>query len=279
MATTPPALPNFLIIGATRSGTSSLAYHLRGHPDVFFSRDKELHFFTDRYELGLDWYRYQFAGSNGCQAVGEGTATYLYEPVALERMAEVVPGARLIAALRDPVDRAYAHYWHEVRRDRERLSFPDAVAAEPERPPKTLPTTARPYPGYLDRGRYIEQLERVCRLFPREALHVVLFEDLRDRPEDVFGGVCRFLGIDPARLPENLDKVVEPYVELRSRWLRDRTRTWPKPLRDLVGRYNAVKAGYPPMDAELRASLGRRFEPDNQALAEWLGRDLSAWRR
>ena len=93
MPTTPPALPNFLIIGATRSGTSSLAYHLRGHPDVFFSRDKELHFFTDRYELGLDWYRHQFAGSDGCHAVGEGTATYLYEPVALERMAEVVPDA------------------------------------------------------------------------------------------------------------------------------------------------------------------------------------------
>ena len=81
------------------------------------------------------------------------------------------------------------------------------------------------------------------------------------------------------RLPKNLDKVVNPYIELRSRWLRDRTRNWPKRLRDLVGRYNTVKATYPPMDLDLRATLERRFEPDNELLADWLGRDLSVWQR
>jgi hypothetical protein len=93
----------------------------------------------------------------------------------------------------------------------------------------------------------------------------------------VFGRVCRFLGIDPAKLPRDLGKIVNPYLELRSRWLRDRTRKWPKPLRDLVGRYNAVKARYPPMDPDTRATLERRFEPHNEALADWLGRDLSVW--
>ncbi len=271
-------LPNFLVIGAMKSGTSSLAYHLGRHPDIFVSPKKELYFFNDRFDRGLDWYRSQFTEGAGSAVIGEATASYIYDRVALDRMAEIVPEARLLAILRDPVDRAYAHYWHEIGRNREHLPFAAAVAAEPERL-ATLPEGERRYLAYLDRGRYRDQLERVRTRFPRERLHVEIFEDLRDRPVEVFGRVAEFLGVDPSKLRGGVSQALNPYLEFRSRWLRDRTRRFPKPARDLVGRFNTVKASYPPMDPALRRELAAHFAEPNRALEAWLGRDLRDWTR
>ena len=272
------ALPNFLVIGAMKSGTSSLAYHLRRHPDVFMSPEKELKFFNDRYDRGLDWYRSQFREGTGAPVIGEATPSYMYDPIAIDRMARIVPEARLIAILRDPVDRAYAHYWHAVTRKREPLSFAAAIAAEPDRL-ATLPQAQRRSLAYLDRGRYCEQLQRVCARFPREQLHVAVFEDLRDGPTEVLRRAAEFLGVDPGQLPGNVSKALNPYLQFRSRWLRDRARRFPKPLRKVVGRFNSVKAAYPPMDPALRRELVAHFAEPNRALEAWLGRDLTDWTR
>jgi hypothetical protein len=266
-------LPNFVIIGATKSGTSSLAHHLRRHPDAFMAPQKELHFFDRNYDRALDWYRMHFEGSAEYCAVDEATPTYMYDPVALERMARVLPEARLVATLRDPVTRAYSQYWQRVARKGEHSSFADAVAAEPA----TIMSTDHGHPGYLPRGRYLERLQQVCALYPRDSLHVIIFEDLRSQTAEVLGTLCDFLGLDPAKLPRKLDRVVNPYVRFRSLSLRERSKRWPKRLRDLVGRLNTVTEPYPPIDPEVRDELKRRFKPDNDALADWLGRDLSAW--
>jgi hypothetical protein len=187
------------------------------------------------------------------------------DPVALDRMAEVVPDARLLAILRDPADRAYSHYWMERIREREARSFEDAVAAEPD---------------YLARGRYLPQLEEVCRRFPREHLDVILLDDLRDEPAATYAGVCRFLGVDPDFRSPRLGDRVNRFVAFRSMSVRRIRRRLPKTFRigRIVGRLNAVEGEYPPMDPDTRARLVSQFEPDNAALAEWLGRDLSAWR-
>jgi hypothetical protein len=273
----PQDRPNFLVIGAMRSGTSSLAYSLRSHLQVFMAPSKELHFFTDRFDEGLDWYRYQFRGSDGCAAVGEATPTYMYDPTAVQRMAALLPDARLIAVLRNPVDRAYSHYWHQVEKGRETMPFADAVAAEPARLAGRSGIDRRAF-AYLDKGRYLEQLERVGNFYARDRIHVLLFEDLRDRPAETFAGVCEFLGIDPEATPAPLTKVVNPHIRVRSEWVRRVTRPLPERLRNLVGRVNAPPTDYPTMDPELRAELSRGFERGNDALATWLGRDLSAWR-
>lgn len=270
-------LPNFLIIGAMRSGTSSLAHYLRGHPDVFMSRNKELHFFTDRFDDGIEWYRHQFQGSVGFTAVGEATPTYMYDPVAVERMSAVLPDAKLVAVLRNPVDRAYSHYWHQVAKGREHASFGDAVSAEAGRLEGKTGMQRRAW-AYLDKGRYLDQLRGVCAVFPREALHVALFEDLRDRPADTFASICEFLGVESDRRPRSLGRVVvNPYIRVRSEWVRERTRKLPKRLRDVVGHFNAPRAAYPPMDAATRSTLTQYFEAEHEELAAWLGRDLSAW--
>lgn len=267
--------PNFFVVGAMRSGTTSLARALGAHPDVFLAPVKEIHFFDRNYHRGLDWYRSHFADVTTEQAVGEATQTYLYDPDALERMVAVAPEARLVAILRDPVDRAYSHYWHERARGWEPLEFEDAIAAEPDR--LAAGGEARYRYSYLDRGRYLAQLQRLCQVFPREALVVVQFEDFRDDPKEVYTSVCRHLQVDDGMIPAILGERINPYVTFRSRWVRTFSRQLPARLREVAERLNVREATYPPMAPATRERLTAAFAHEVATLADWLGRDLSIW--
>jgi hypothetical protein len=265
-------LPTFVIIGAMRSGSTSLYKYLQDHPQVFMPR-KEIHFFDRRWANGLDWYRARFEGYAGQPAVGEATPTYLADVVALDRMATTIPQARLIAILRDPVARAYSHYWMEHVRQRDPRTFEEAVADELD---GTGPTTE---PGYLARGRYHRQLVEVCGRYPREQLLVVLLDDLQARPQETFAEVCRFLHVDDRFVPPRLGERVNRYVGFRSMRVRGLRRSLPKALRigRIVGRLNAIEGSYPPLPEATADRLRRHFAADNAALAAWLGRDLTAW--
>ena len=250
----PGRLPTFLVVGAQRSGTTSLYEYLAAHPDVFMATPKELHFFDRHLDRGVDWYRSRFEGARGERAVGEATPAYLYVPSAAEGMADVVPECRLVAVLRNPVDRAFSHYLLERGRGWEDRSFEDAIDAEPERLASGSIDELLHH-SYVDRGRYVRQLRRIGERFARSALLVLLFEDLRDRPEDTYREVCRFLGVDEGFRPPVLGRV-----------------------------YNAADASRRRRDAGRMARAVRRrlleaFRADNDALGEWLGRDLSSWNR
>jgi hypothetical protein len=271
-------LPTFLIIGAMRSGTTSLTRYLRSNPDVFMAQPKELHFFDFNYDEGVDWYRDQFATAGTEPAVGEATPNYLYIAEAMPRIATLLPHARLVAILRNPVDRAYSHYWHNRAVGREELSFEDALGSEPDRIASEDPH-ARAYWSYVDRGRYVHQLRRVCKLFPREALQVLLFDDLRDAPEETYRAMCRFIGADDDHRPPELGAAVNSFVTFRSRTIRSLTRRMPRPARRAFGKVNARSESYPPMAPAVRARLLERLAEDNAALAVWLGRDLEGWDR
>lgn len=270
-------LPNFLVIGAPRCGTSSLARYLRGHPEVFLATPKELHFFDREYERGLGWYCEHFAGVDGETAVGEASPSYLYRAEAVERMAAAVPSARLIAVLRDPVARAYSHYWMERMRGRERRSFAQAVEVE------LSGGAARPGPAgsggmaYLDRGRYLGQLERVGRHYPRSSLLVQLFDDVVADPVGSYRTVCRFLSVSDTFVPPLLGTAVNPSVAFRSLGLRRLARQLPDPVRRVVERVNTRSFRYPALDPELRARAAAFLADDTRALGVWLGRDLTSW--
>ena len=126
-------LPDFLVLGAQKAGTTALYAYLRWHPGITGPSWKEVSFFDRHWWRGPAWYRGQFPLRSGTRLVGEASPSYLFHPLAPERVRALVPDARLVALVRDPVARAYSHYQHEVALGREPLSFEDALAAEPER--------------------------------------------------------------------------------------------------------------------------------------------------
>lgn len=268
-------LPNFLIIGAPKAGTTSLAAHLAAHPDVFVAEEKEVHFFDENFDRGVAWYESRFAKGAGRRAMGDATPTYMFRQHALERMAALLPDAKLIAVLRNPVDRMYSHYWwmHVLR---ERRSFADVCRALLDNPDDAAASE------YLQGGRYLEALENVCAFYPRSALHVVILERFKAEPDALYADVCRFLGIDDAIVPAGLDAVHNQSYRLRWYGLRAammRVRLWRKlpRLSARIDAWNRVPFRYPRMDPAVRADLERYFEPYNKALGAWLGRDVTEW--
>lgn len=277
----PGTLPNFLIVGAAKSGTSSLWHYLRAHPDVFVPSQKEIYFF-DRdpvFKRGTDWYASLFADAGAKRAIGEATPTYMSSSEAPARMASIVPGARLVAILRNPIDRAYSHFLHARYYDMERATFAEAVARERRAP------DGSEWPFYLLFSRYLPQLERLMEHFPREQLLVLLLDDLERDPVQAFKMLCGHLGIDESVIPENVGEVTNAYREMRLKALTQfllRPRVWnrmPKKLRRPIAQMLTREGReHQPMDPRTRAELGDYFAADNVALADWLGRDLSMWR-
>jgi hypothetical protein len=280
-------LPNFLIVGAAKCGTTSLADWLRAHPDVWIPPEKELMFF-DRDDRADDtaWYRACFAGAGDEAAVGEASPTYMTSPKALDRIAALLPGVRVIVMLRQPVDRAYSHYWHWREREGEGRSFAKVVAFElqPGRAEETGRWDAK-HPerySYLAHGNYCRQLDWLAERFPAEAQHVILFDDFRRDPAAVYRAVCRFLGVDDEPVPEDVGAVSNPTVRFEPEWLwrafiRVRLGRW-IPDRAGAAIYHRMKrTGYPPMDPAIRERLLAHYAPEREALAGRLGRDLGAW--
>ena len=164
----PDDLPTFLVIGAMKSGTASLYRYLSAHPDVFTTTPKEPEFFSYSWDRGLDWYRSLFAGSEGFDARGECSTGYSKAPFRAgvpQRVRQVVPDAKLLYVIRDPVERIRSHYVHEISKRREDEAFDDAI---------------RHRSNYLDFTRYAYQLDLYLAHFPREQLLVLRTEDLRD---------------------------------------------------------------------------------------------------
>jgi hypothetical protein len=198
------ALPAAMIIGAMKSGTSSLHNYLTQHPGVIAPLRKEVHYFDLQYGKGERWYRANFGKAGQAGLNLDSSPYYLFHPLAPQRAHALLPEAKLIVLLRDPVRRAYSHYWHERDKKRERLSFEDAVAAEPERVGDDEQRLARgeieqshahQHCTYLARGRYAEQLERWLRFYPRERLLVLQFEDLGRAPMVTLHRTLEYLGL------------------------------------------------------------------------------------
>jgi hypothetical protein len=205
-------LPDFLILGAQKAGTTALYAYLRWHPRITGPAFKEVSFFDRHYPRGETWYRAHLPARVPTETlVGEASPSYLFHPLAPERVRALVPDARLIAILRNPVDRAFSHYQHEVSLGREALSFEQAIEREDERMEGEVERMLRDpsyfsYPWwnytYLARGRYAEQLERWFGVFPREQLLVLSTEELAGDTAATYARVLDFLGFEQHDLDE-----------------------------------------------------------------------------
>jgi hypothetical protein len=211
----------------------------------------------------------------------------MYWPAAIDRMASVIPDAKLIAVLRDPVDRAYSHYlqWR-FNKLREHRPFAAAVAAELSAGVQALgdyDATGNFDFSYLGRGLYRPQLEHVCERFPRDSLLVLLMDDLTDRPREVFVDVCRFLGMDSTIVPEAVGEVFNPFHFYRPAWLwrlllerRERRRV-PRRYELALMRRMVDNRAPEKIEPDVRERLSAFFAPYNADLGRWLGRDLTCW--
>ena len=248
-------LPDFLVLGAQKAGTTALYEYLRRHPQISGPSWKEVSFFDRHWARGESWYRGNFpnvARTRG-KHVGEASPSYVFHPLAPRRVQEVVPEARLIVLVRNPVDRALSQYNHEVALGREPLPFEEALDAEEERlrgEQERMAADPRYFSRewwshtYKARGRYAEQLERWLAVFPREQLLVLPSDDLGSEPARAHAQVLEFLGASPQRL--------DSYPRVYER-------------------------EYEPMKPETRERLAAEFEEPNRRLYELLGRDLG-WR-
>lgn len=251
--------PSFLVIGGQRCGTTTIFKKLSEHPQVMRPpAEKGTDFYTLHYDRGFDWYRGHFAlsasgklrGRKRGEAVAfEACTYYMFHPFAIERIARDFPNIKLVVMLRDPVERAYSAYKHELARGFETepdfmsaLQLEDArldgeitkMAADP-----AYESHAHRHQAYRRRGEYVEQLERVLEFFPRRQLHVMESESFFADPAEEYSKVLHFLGLR-SYLPETFEQFnarpgVQMPADARS-YLRRHYETYDARLSDLLGR-------------------------------------------
>jgi Sulfotransferase domain len=257
-------MPDFIIIGTMRGGTTSLYSYLTDHPQIGSAYMKEVHFFDVYYHKGLSWYRSQFPSAvqkiyaervqKHSFVTGEASPYYLFHPHAPRRIAKILPRVKLVVLLRNPVSRAYSHYYHEVAGGHEALSFEEAIDREEERIGKEAEKLAQDgryvsfnhrHFSYLSRGIYVDQLKIWMDIFPREQFLVLKSEDFYADPAAGLKQVLQFIEVPDVGIKEQK----EVYEQL-----------------------NTTKP--PKMDPATRKKLMEYFEPHNACLYEYLGVDF-----
>ena len=246
------SLPDFLILGAPKAGTTSLFEIVCRHPQVMRSLYKEVHFFDRNFELGLDWYRAHFPlerrKRRASAITGEASPSYLGRRHMAERVKSVIPGARFIAVLRNPIDRAYSSYHHFVRYGQEHRSFEESIpqsssqfrAEEAPVSPHRADTRS-PDRSYLRGGLYHQQLQRWFSLFPQEQFLILEFEEAFRDLRPTMERICSHLSI--------------------SRW-------------ETAAQERRNVGHYQPMDPAVREKLRQFYEPHNENLYALLGRSF-----
>lgn len=287
-------LPDFLIIGAAKSGTTTLHELIGRHPRVFISHVKEPEFFAvdSVYERGLSWYHALFKEAKEHQLCCEASTAYTRSPQfprAAERIARTIPDAKLIYLLRHPIDRAYSHYVHRVTRE-----------LYPHQPIRwTFEEHVKNDPMCLDGSRYMDQIEQYLGHFAKESLLVLLTEDLEKDPKRIVREAWDFLGLDEVDFGDEdvrgnesqsiregrirryimspLNKIpgVKGFKSLVPKAWKDRVFSMLE--NSSYGRRVKQEHTPPKMLPETRKRLVEEFRPLNKRLSEFMGRDLSHW--
>jgi len=290
---------DFLIIGAHKSGTTTLTDALAHHPDIFMPSVKETRFFTARWSEGPEFLTPFYRGRRDETLVGGADVHLLFFPEAPERIRQHNPHLKLVCILRNPTERAYSAYWFARKNGWETSpTFEEALEREAERACGDY--TERSELTYLAHGRYHEQLSRFTNLFDRSQLLVLLTEELQGDPHGVEERVIRWLGLEPgleegvangdtrrsnvagrARIP-----AAQRMLMARDTALRRAARRLLSPaMRERIerrvvaplARFNSAPLEYPAMNPATRERLDEYFQPHNDALARFLGRELAGW--
>ena len=275
-------LPNFLVIGAMKGGTTSLYNYLRLHPEVFMPVTKELHYFVAEKNLsrGVGWYERRFREAGDAVAVGEASTDYtkypLYQGVP-ERIAERIPRVRLIYVIRNPVERIRSHYLHDLARGRERRTIGAAVSGNEH---------------YLAPSRYALQIEEYLKHFPREQLLLMTSESLRNDRSAALRRVHEFIGVDSGwsapdqyREYNQTSAKTTPSVLLRAaRYVPGAARLRLRAPQQVMAAERLLGSTRRPVDIqagtmseELQRELIDELTPDLKRLGGYLDENFDAW--
>jgi len=292
-------MPNFLVVGAAKAGTTALYYYLKQHPQIYMSPEKEPKFFAlegdkldfrgpgDRENIcksaitDIETYRQLFQGVTNEIAIGEASPLYLYSPKAAERIKKYIPDAKLIAILRNPIERAYSGYIMHVREGRETAKdFTEALQEE-----ETRIRNNWGWGHYVNVGFYHTQLKRYLELFDQEQIRVYLYEDLKTDPIKLVQDIFRFLGVDDKFMPDTSLKYNVAGVPKNDA------------IKTLIKNFNSIKPAMnlllpdklrhyvrskiyekpPTLSKEIHQNLIEVYRKDILSLQDFLQRDLSKW--
>jgi hypothetical protein len=288
---------DFLGVGTAKAGTTWFYECLSEHPDVCVSKVKEIDFFNDlqmfwrkdlfgtsNYGKGLSWYESHFKHCAPHKKIGEVSPIYFFDPEAPKRIHEHFPHAKLIIALRNPVDRLLSHYLYT----KEKRFYPV---------PATFEEIVTSEPAFIDQGNYFKYLERYLALFPRENILVVLMEDIRNKPEETIKKIYSHIGVDPTFIPASLKKEINArdtkYIHrvLSPTVRRFESNSFGRALlsigrglhlntlsKNILGLLYKEKQKKITINPKVRARLFAMYHKDIHKLAEFLGRDLSHWK-
>lgn len=264
-------LPNFLIIGAPRAGTTWAAKNMMLHPEIFIPKEKELHFFDFNYEKGIAFYENQFQLVKDERAVGEATPDYIYNEAVPALLKEHLPDIKLIAIIRNPIDRLYSRYWHSKARyiANKDLSFEEKIAQKPL---------------FIEEGFYYDHLLRYYQHYSKDKVLILLFEEIKSQPYEFLKKIYNFLEVDPG--------FISPLVEIQinsakgKKYLAKSMLLWN--LQRVMTRLKAYKISsaiekinkneYPEMKLETKKWLVNEiYKVKNQQLESLIGKDLSHW--
>lgn len=274
-------LPTFIVIGAMKSGTTSLYLYLRSHPEIFMSDPKELEFFSTHYDKGIAWYASHFQAK--AKAYGEASTGYTKYPTASfsgvpQRMHAVLPDIKLMYIVRDPIERIISQYIHKYSLGQEQRSLDEALA--------TLEGN-----HYVACSRYYMQLEQYLPYYPKENILVITAEELKHQRQATIRAVYRFVGVDETYVGPHLDVVAHKSSEKRRpRKIRryfpskEATNKVKQLLPSPVARWIRDSTLHPPLQVrptcspELEARLIDHFRDDVAALRAFTGNNFDGWR-
>ncbi len=264
-------LPNFLGLGANRSGSTWIARNLMEHPDIFLPRKKEIHFFDRHYEEGLPYYENEFSDWSGQSMVGEVTPQYFHNPIVAPLIAKHLPNIKMFVSLRNPIERAYSQYWRMIATSSidSSTSFEDVLKSNEL---------------VLQVGHYYDHLSRFYDYFPQDRILIMIYEDIRSDPDTFLSVLHTFLGVEQGPNSELVDQRINAAASLKglSRseplWYlyRALNRFHLYSIAGRLERYN--RRSLPAMKPETRRYLADYYTGQVSKIEEITGRDLDSWR-
>jgi hypothetical protein len=273
-------LPKFLLIGASRSGTTTLYHQLREHPDICMPVLKEINFFSQNWEEGIEWYSNHFIDCDEQKTIGEASTTYTWPqyPDVPSRIASVMPDVQLIYLMRNPIERAFSHYRYYKYQSNINVSFLDAIEQQPV---------------YLSASRYAQCIHSYLDCFDRSQLHFILAEEFFSDPDRHLSSLYSFLGVKDDFVPRSIHAKTNASIDATSNSLYSIIKSFSTKIRRPIekklpehirikmrNKFNDLmdKDQKSELSSKERSFLIEEFREDIKELENLMGRKLDIWR-